>query len=714
MKAMIYKLSKAQKSVIASVLALVMVFGVFAFIAPMEAQAISVDATDAGFYNIAYGENGKTTFGPSTQIRVINYTRQGKSKNDAVYQLDGMNWQPVDPNKYIVWEGITDNIFYGVYPYDAEYDSFTIPTDQSGGVQVADWMTDDFTANKSEGKVQFDFRHRLAKVTVNITKWNNEFVGTEQITVPKIYTKGTNVTATYENGSATITATGEDTGIDPYVDSTSYTAIVAPAAYDASDKFMTFKVGEQEMTVLATASQLTEGLKPGNHYTFDLAVGKDVVEITEVKVNGWNEENINGGSAEAVEVTTVLSGTTATLIIPELATDALVQEALKELNTEGITTVNVDGLLNENRQKYIADALKDKTVNLYLAQLTEDELIDELASDDDNITVICGYYIADDSTFVVYTAEGLQEWNTNARTTNPAANLSLKKDVTLPLADGATSNWTSVGTESVPYTGTVDGNGYSITGMTINQTTNDAGFIGYLGENGWVKNLTLKDVSVTSTQGYVGGFVGRAYHTTVIENCAVESGTISASGNNVGGIVGYMIGSKDPKLESLIIACNNKATVTSNGYRAGGILGASTFDSFGMFNKIIACYNSGAITSVKGKSAGIAGDVYNGGASVYCNYNTGETNGKCAIKGRDEGAEGHNYWSSSHNWANGTYVGTDFNNDGATKITDASQWENAMATMNTWLTENGYEYRYVLNTDAATKDAQPLIIVKAS
>ena len=26
--------------------------------------------------------------------------------------------------------------------------------------------------------------------------------------------------------------------------------------------------------------------------------------------------------------------------------------------------------------------------------------------------------------------------------------------------------------------------------------------------------------------------------------------------------------------------------------------------------------------------------------------------------------------------------------------------------MNTWLAENGYAYRYVLNTDAATKEAQ--------
>lgn len=67
--------------IIASVLSVVMVLGVIVLVSPSEAQAISVGATDAGFYSIAYGENGATTFGMGDQIRVISYTRQGKSKN---------------------------------------------------------------------------------------------------------------------------------------------------------------------------------------------------------------------------------------------------------------------------------------------------------------------------------------------------------------------------------------------------------------------------------------------------------------------------------------------------------------------------------------------------------------------------------------------------------------------------------------------------------
>lgn len=287
--------------IIAGVLSVVMVFGVLMFVSPTEAQAISLNATDTGFYNLAYGANGATTFGAGAQIRVINKTRadKGKSKSDAIYGYDGMTWSAVDTNNYIVWDGIGENTFYGVYPYNAEYNSFTIPTDQSGGVQDADWMTANYTAAKDEGNVNLNFHHCLAKVTVNITKWNSEFDGAEKvISLPKIYSKGTALTATYGDSGVTITATGDDTAIDPLVEGTSYTAIVAPAEYAITDKFMTFTVDGQEMTVLATTPKQTDGLNAGLHYTFNLTVGKHGVGIQSVEVTDWTDRIINDVESE--------------------------------------------------------------------------------------------------------------------------------------------------------------------------------------------------------------------------------------------------------------------------------------------------------------------------------------------------------------------------------------------------------------------------------
>ena len=690
--------------IIAGVLSVVMVFGVLMLVSPTEAQAISLNATDTGFYNVSYEEK-ETIFGVGSQIRVENKLRT--SKNSATYTLTEEGWKTTDA---FVWNGASKNEFEAWYPFNASYTEFTIPTDQSSDqlLGAADWMT------ASSGKIDkpenhtlnLYFGHHLAKVTVNITEWNSEFDGSEKIIDDlKIYSKGTALTATYSDSGATITATDGETGITPLVSGASYTAIVAPAKYANTDKFLTFTVDGQEMTVLATPSRLNEeGLQAGLHYLFDLKVGKDCVAIQSVEVTDWTDRIINDVESEEVEITTIIEGSTATITVPDIATDAMVQNAMNELTTDGLSTIIVEGSLNETRQGYIATALAGKTVTLYLTHVAEDELIDELASTDDGITVNCGYYMADASTYVAYNADGLQAWSTYAQA-NPTTNLSLAKDITLPLAEGENSNWTSVGTETTPYTGTVNGNGYSITGMTINQTTNNAGFIGYLGENGAVKNLKLKDVSVTTTGNYVGGLVG--YSCSVIENCAVEGGTISASASEglVGGIVGRAEG-KD-SAPALTVACHNTAAVSGK-YHVGGIIG-NAWD----YSRVIACYNSGSITHTDGwRCGGIAGYFTPGLTYSCCNYNTGTTTDEAAIAGATPSGRYHNYWSSDHDYANGSNIEGRYNNYGATKITSASEWQTAMTTMNTWLAENGYAYRYVLNTDAATKEAQPLVIVK--
>ena len=691
--------------IIAGVLSVVMVFGVLMFASPTEAQAISLNATDTGFYNVSYDER-ETIFGVGSQIRVENKLRT--SKNSATYTLTEEGWKTTDA---FVWNGASKNEFEAWYPFNASYTEFTIPTDQSSDqlLGAADWMTaSSGEIDKPENHtLNLYFGHHLAKVTVNITEWNSEFDGSEKIIDDlKIYSKGTALTATYSDSGATITATDGETGITPLVSGASYTAIVAPAKYANTDKFLTFTVDGQEMTVLATPSRLNEeGLQAGLHYLFDLKVGKDCVAIQSVEVTDWTDRIINDVESEEVEITTIIEGSTATITVPDIATDAMVQNAMNELTTDGLSTIIVEGSLNETRQGYIATALAGKDVTLYLTHVAEDELIDELASTDDGITVNCGYYMADASTYVAYNADGLQAWSTYAQA-NPTTNLSLAKDITLPLAEGENSNWTSVGTETTPYTGTVNGNGHSITGMTINQTTNNAGFIGYLGENGAVKNLKLKDVSVTTTGNYVGGLVG--YSCSVIENCAVEGGTISASASEglVGGIVGRAEG-KD-SAPALTVACHNTAAVSGK-YHVGGIIG-NAWD----YSRVIACYNSGSITHTDGwRCGGIAGYFTPGLTYSCCNYNTGTTTEEAAIAGATPSGRYHNYWSSDHDYANGSNIEGRYNNYGATKITSASEWQTAMTTMNTWLAENGYAYRYVLNTDAATKEAQPLVIVKA-
>ena len=269
------------------------------FIPRGDADAVKITATIGKLQTRVSYDERNTTFDENDQIKVVNKLRT--SKNVATYTLTDEEWNTADP---FVWNGASKNEFEAWYPLTASYTTFTIPTDQSSEqlLGAADWMTaSSGEIDKPENQtLELYFLHQLSKVTVTIAEWNDEFGGAAQeVSTPKIYTKGTALTATYGDSGVTITATGGDTGIDPFLSGTSYTAIVAPVKYAATDKFMTFTVNGQEMTVLATSSRLTnEGLQAGLHYLFDLKVGKDAVTISSVSVTPWAEKEIDGGVAE--------------------------------------------------------------------------------------------------------------------------------------------------------------------------------------------------------------------------------------------------------------------------------------------------------------------------------------------------------------------------------------------------------------------------------
>lgn len=379
MKAMIHNLSKRTKAVIAVLLSVVLVIGVIAVNPSVKANAIALNATDAGFYNIAYDVDGNTIFGSNTKIRVINQTltEKGKSKSDAVYTTaDGTTWTAAVATNYVVWDGTEDtNTFYGVYPYNAEYDEFTIPTNQSGGVQDADWMTATYTGAKSAGDVNFNFEHRMAKVTVNITKWNTEFDGENKvITAPKIYSNSAGISISYgtgTDGANVYTPVGAHTAITPVteVENETYTAIIAPGAYDANEQFMTLTVDGQPLTVLAKASQLTDGLQPGKHYTFELTVGKDVVTLSTVSVESWaNGGIIDGGVAE--EVFSEINATAMDAKTLQSAVTRALQNGETDIKVTLAADASVEMFTAIRRALIDTEGVRDGSINLTLKGVT--------------------------------------------------------------------------------------------------------------------------------------------------------------------------------------------------------------------------------------------------------------------------------------------------------------------------------------------------------
>ena len=299
------KLITIPKKYIASFLALVMVFGVFVFVAPVEAQAVEINANATGFGGGLYysDESGVTSFANGAAIKVVNLMRT--SKNEATYTTtDGTNWTTTDA---MVWNSSSKNIFQAWYPVAdySSYDTFTIPTDQSDATKLAsaDWMTasTEEIDKPGNGVLDLSFQHRLAKVTVTVSEFASQYAEGATLSGATIYS------LTADN----VSVENANNGVTPYQEGNSVTAIVCPGKYNADATLMEINVkdenGDYTLAVPVNDYLVDTGLAAGSHYTFSLKVGKDVVAISSVTVEGWVEMEIDGGVAEEVTPTIDLS-----------------------------------------------------------------------------------------------------------------------------------------------------------------------------------------------------------------------------------------------------------------------------------------------------------------------------------------------------------------------------------------------------------------------
>ena len=125
------------------------------------------------------------------------------------------------------------------------------------------------------------------------------------------------------------------------------------------------------------------------------------------------------------------------------------------------------------------------------------------------------------------------------------------------------------GSGTSSFHGVYDGNGFSITGLEIDHTSDNIGLFGYIdtvGTNvGTVRNLGLEKVHIRGTGNNMGSLAGTNHG--IIENSYVNGGTV-VTGNypNVGGLVGDNRGTIS---ESYVIM----ERVTSTSYALGGLVG---------------------------------------------------------------------------------------------------------------------------------------------
>ena len=219
-------------------------------------------------------------------------------------------------------------------------------------------------------------------------------------------------------------------------------------------------------------------------------------------------------------------------------------------------------------------------------------------------------------------------------------NLVSKSDLT---------EWKPIGARWSSYTGTFDGQGYTISGLYFNNPTSSyVGLFGSIGANGKISNVgvldsyfqfselgggvcgvnygTVRDCKNTgSVRGLaaIGGVCGLNEKGGIIEN-SFNEGTVSGTGDNVqqvGGVCGYNNGT--------IKSCYNTASVSGQN-SVGGVCG---LNSRGI---ITNCFNEG---TVSGQT--FVGGVCGNGCGVTTTncFNGGIVSGQSHVSG----VCGHDY-----------------------------------------------------------------------
>ena len=301
-----------------------------------------------------------------------------------------------------------------------------------------------------------------------------------------------------------------------------------------------------------------------------------------------------------------------------------------------------------------------------------------------------GYSIQNDGSYTVYNANGLMNVAELVNGGKTDINITLDKNIDLTGKD-----WTPIGTDyDNSYTGTFDGGGHTITGLTV--TTNDeyADLFGYLGNfnNGaaTVKNVVMDGIQITCNHrlGYAGGVAGFSWGT--IENCSV-SGSISGT-VSVGGVVGV-------QRDHPITGCSSSATVKGT-VNVGGVAGQTIFGA-----TLTACYATGNVTIEIDRTQNISGGGlvgFNDGISLLSCYATGNVTSTGSSTGYVHigGFLGNNYTTvTACYWKNNHEQGIGYNKKStkATKVDGTGvTWQKAVDAMNTALQNAGSEWRYEL------------------
>jgi hypothetical protein len=186
---------------------------------------------------------------------------------------------------------------------------------------------------------------------------------------------------------------------------------------------------------------------------------------------------------------------------------------------------------------------------------------------------------------------------------------------------GSVSGFTPIGTVNNPFTGTLNGDGYTITGLTIKrQQQSNVGLFAVM--NGSVTNTRINDANITGQGDFpngVGILAGRIGSTGEVTN-VVTSGTVTGS-EYTGGIAGLAAGNISNSSSSATIS------MADGRGRFGGLVGGLGNADRSSSAHIKNSHASGDVSGGSGQRiGGLVGNQFEN-TSIETSYATGSVSG---------------------------------------------------------------------------------------
>ena len=286
-------------------------------------------------------------------------------------------------------------------------------------------------------------------------------------------------------------------------------------------------------------------------------------------------------------------------------------------------------------------------------------------------------------------------------------------------------SWAPIGDNASPFSGHYNGNGYTISNMSVNN-----GSLSYMGMFGYTSNAAIKNVTLANAtfaggtsvnQAAIGAIAGMSTGTTVVEHCRViGSSSITGDTNDtIGGVVGSN--------GAAVKYCSSSAAVSSGNYDTGSAPNTGGIVGSNWGGTIENCFSSGTVHGGTGTSVGgIVGFCYSAGSQISNCYSTGTVSGDAsttgAIVGKVEGTHSisGNYYltgSASNGIGSGAVAGDTVTAAAAAALKTQATYTGWDFSGNVWLLaageNDGYPFLKGVATVAPTSAATSLTMTSA-